>query len=335
MNDLATFHQDRLSGLGGSDIGAILGLNPWRTPWQVYQEKIGEAPPFAGNLQARFGLYAEEFVAREYCEQTGRQVQRFNSMLRHPTAPLIGHVDRLVIPEGAKRASHRQEIRTDLGLEAKTASAFATGRGSEWGESGTDQIPESYLVQIAAYQALTGCPRWDLAVIFGNQEFRIYHLTRDLELEALILDEASRFWTDHVLARVPPSPSSEAEARQRWPRHSDGRVLEADDALTVMLKHLADCKRRGKEVDDEEQALKDLILPLLADADSVRRGEMSLATYRANKDSQRTDWSKLALAVMSWADFDTDQTAEWLNKYTTTQPGARVLRLSKDLERLS
>ena len=278
MNDLTTFHAQRLTGLGGSDIGAILGLNPWRSPFQVYLEKVGEAAPFEGNLQTRFGTYAEEFVAQEYCHQTGQRVQRFTPMLRHPTAPLIGHVDRLVIPDGAKRASHRQEIRTDLGLEAKTASAFATGRGSDWGESGTDQCPEAYLIQAASYMALTGCPRWDVAVLFGNQEFRIYHLARDLELEAMILDEAARFWTDHVLARVPPDPTSEAEARQRWPRHSEGRVLEADDALLVMLQHLADTKRRGKELEDEEQGLKDLILPLLKDADSVRHGCLSLAT---------------------------------------------------------
>lgn len=327
-----TFEQERMTGLGGSDIGAILGLNPWRTPYQVFLEKIGEAAPFEGNLQTRFGTYAEEFVAREYCEQTGRQVQRFNPMLRHPTAPLIGHVDRLVVPEGAKRASYKSEIRTDLGMEAKTASAFATGRTSEWGESGSDQVPESYLVQCAVYMALTECPRWDLAVLFGNTEFRIYNLTRDMELEAMILDEAARFWTDHILPCVPPDPTSEAEARQRWPRHSDGKVLDADDALAVMFQHLADCKRRGKEVADEEQALKDLILPLLADADSVQRYGQPLATYRANKDSLKTDWAKLALALMAWADLDTDQMAEWRNKYTTTQPGARVLRLAKDIE---
>ena len=334
MNDCTAFHAERQTGLGGSDIGAILGLNPWRTPFQVYQEKIGEAAPFEGNLQTRFGSYAEEFVAREYCQATGRQVQRFNAMLRHPTAPLIGHVDRLVVPEGQKRASYKSEIRTDLGLEAKTASAFATGRDSDWGESGTDQVPEAYLTQTAVYMALTGCPQWDLAVMFGNQEFRIYRLRRDLELEAMILDEATRFWRDHVEARNPPTPSSEAEARQRWPRHSEGRIVEADQEIAALLCQLADCKRRGKEVADEEQGLKDRLLPLLADADSVRQGDLSLATYRANKDSQRTDWSKLAMAIMSWADFDTDQTAEWLNKYTTTQPGARVLRLAKDLERI-
>lgn len=331
---MTKFEQERMTGLGGSDIGAILGLNPWRTPWQVYQEKIGEAAPFDGNLQTRFGTHAEEFVAREYCQQTGRQVQRFNSMLRHPEVPLIGHVDRLVVPEGQKRASYKSEIRTELGLEAKTASAFATGRGSDWGESGSDQVPESYLVQCAVYMALTECPHWDLAVLFGNTEFRIYHLARDMELEAMILDEAARFWTDHVLPCVPPDPTSEAEARQRWPRQSDGKVLDADDALTVMFQHLADCKRRGKEVADEEQALKDLILPLLADADNVRRGEMSLATYRANKDSQKTDWKAVANAVMDSADVPLHERMSWLDQYTTTQPGARVLRLAKDLERM-
>ena len=332
MNDLATFHAGRLTGMGGSDMGAILGLDHWRTPFRVYQEKIGEAPPFEGNLQTRFGTYAEEFVAREYCHQTGRQVRRFNSMLRHPTAPLIGHIDRLVVPGGAKCASYRQEIRTDLGLEAKTASAFAIGRGSEWGDSDTDQCPEAYLLQAASYMALTGCPRWDVAVLFGNQEFRIYHLTRDLELEAMILDEAARFWTDHVLARVPPDPTSEAEARQRWPRHSEGRVLEADDALLVMLQHLADTKRRGKELAEEEQALKDIILPLLKDADSVRRGEMMLASYRANKDSQRTDWQRVASILMQ--DQPGERIAALVAEYTHTQPGARVLRLAKDLERI-
>lgn len=333
MNDLTTFHAQRLTGLGGSDIGAILGLNPWRSPFQVYLEKVGEAAPFEGNLQTRFGTYAEEFVAQEYCHQTGQRVQRFTPMLRHPTAPLIGHVDRLVVPDGAKRASYRQEIRTDLGLEAKTASAFATGRGSEWGESGTDQVPEAYLTQTACYMALTGCPKWDIAVLFGNQEFRVYHLQRDLELEAMILDEASRFWTDHVLARNPPTPSSEAEARQRWPRHSEGRILEADMETAALLCQLADCKRRGKEVADEEQSIKDRLIPLIADADTVRHGEMSLATYRANKDSQHTDWQKVANFLRPM--IDDGAFANIVAKYTTTKPGPRVLRMAKDIERLS
>lgn len=322
---MGNFHAERLTGLGGSDLGAILGLNPWRTPFQVYQEKTGQAEPFTGNLQTRFGSYAEEFVAREYCEQTGRQVQRFNAMLRRGN--IIGHVDRLVIPDGAKRASWRDQVRTDRGLEAKTANAFAAGRDSEWGESHTDQIPESYLVQVAAYQALTGCQYWDLAVLFGNQEFRIYHLTRDLELEAMILEAAEKFWRDHVLARIPPYPSDEAEARQRWRRHQPGKIQTVPADIEVAIKAYAAEKARLDECEKTCQRLRDAIIPALEDADIIQTDSgLQLATYRANKDSQRTDWK--ALVHHHWP----VPPADLVEQFTTTQPGARVLRLAKSLE---
>ena len=324
---MGNFHAERLTGLGGSDLGAILGLNPWRTPFQVYQEKTGQAEPFTGNLQTRFGSYAEEFVAREYCEQTGRQVQRFNAMLRRGN--IIGHVDRLVIPEGAKRASWRDQVRTDRGLEAKTANAFAAGRDSEWGESHTDQVPESYLVQVAAYQALTGCQYWDLAVLFGNQEFRIYHLTRDLELESLILEAADKFWRDHVLARIPPAPRDEAEARQRWQRHQHGKIQTVTPDLEVAIKAYAAEKARLAECEKTCQRLRDAIIPALEDADIIQTDSgLQLATYRANKDSQRTDWK--ALVHHHWP----VPPADLVEQFTTTQPGARVLRLAKSLESL-
>lgn len=325
------FHEDRLTGLGGSDIGAVLGLNPWKSPYQVYQEKIGAAEPFTGNLQTRFGSYAEEFVAREYTAMTGRAVQRFNAMLRHPTAPIIGHVDRLVIPEGAKRASWRDQVKTDRGLEAKTASAFATGRDSDWGEDGTDQVPESYLVQVAAYQALTGCEYWDLAVIFGNQEFRIYHLTRDLELEGLILEAAEKFWRDHVLARIPPAPRDEAEARQRWQRHQPGKIKTVSPDLEVAIKAYAAEKARLSECEKTCQRLRDAIIPALEDSDLIQTDSgLPLATYRANKDSQRTDWQRMSARLLKVHDQETQ--ASVMAEFTKTTPGARVLRLAKELE---
>ena len=87
-------------------------------------------------------------------------------------------LDRLVVPEGAKKASHIGQIRTDLGLEAKTASAFATGRAAPSGASlVATRCPSPILCSVPCYMALTGCSRWDLAVLFGNTEFRIYHLS--------------------------------------------------------------------------------------------------------------------------------------------------------------
>ncbi|MDY0364217.1 MAG: YqaJ viral recombinase family protein, partial [Bacilli bacterium] len=44
--DNAKWIEERRRGLGGSDIGAILGLSPWKSAFQVYQEKRGEVESF-------------------------------------------------------------------------------------------------------------------------------------------------------------------------------------------------------------------------------------------------------------------------------------------------
>lgn len=328
---ISDFHAERRTGLGGSDLGAILGLNPYRTPFQVWQEKTGRAEPFGGNLQTRFGTHAEQFVADEYTRTTGRQVQRFNTMLRHPTAPLIGHVDRLVIPDGAKRAAYRTEIRTDRLLECKTAHALAASRTEEWGEAGTDQIPPSYLAQCACYQLLTGCAHADLAVLFGNSDFRVYHITRDPELEALLIDEATRWWRDHIETDTPPDPSSEAEARQRWAAHQPGKVIELDTDAAALLREYAALKAREKVIGTEIQALRDRLIPALTDADAVTFGGATLATYRANKSSARIDWQAVAQSLFDEFDLEEDYRASTINSHTVITPGARVLRLTKEI----
>ncbi len=161
----------RRTGLGGSDVGAILGLSPFRTPVDAWLEKTGRAPDddlAERRRDLRFGIYVGQFVASEYERETGRQVQRFTAMLRHPTGPLLGNVDRLVIPEGSKVASQMGRIRARRGLECKTANTFTAFDSEAWGAAGTDQVPPHYLVQTATYLVLTGCDVWEPAVLFGN-----------------------------------------------------------------------------------------------------------------------------------------------------------------------
>lgn len=317
------FHAERLTGLGGSDLGAVLGLNPYRTQFQVWKEKTGRAEPFEGNLQTRFGTYAEQFVADEYCSITGRRVQRFNSMLRHSVAPLIGHIDRLVIPPGKQRASHRLEIRTDRGLECKTAHALAASRSDSWGESGSDQVPEHYLIQCASYMALTRCSCWDLAVLFGNSDFRVFHLERDQDLESTLIEEASRWWRDHVVADAPPNPSSEAEARQRWRLHRPNSTVELDDAGAQDLRALAKLKAQARELERQEQEIRDRLIPAFGDAETLTHLGFKLATYKTNRDSSQTDWHAVATEL--------NPDPALVARHTQTRAGARVLRFAKEI----
>lgn len=269
MNAREEWLVQRKAGLGGSDIGAILGLSKFKTPVDVWMDKTGRADGQDETLQMRFGTYAEDFVAHEYTAKTGRFVQRFTSMLHHPTAPILGNVDRLVIPDGQKRAAHQREIRTDLGLECKTASAFAVMDGSEWGDEGTDQIPASYLVQCATYMALTGCTYWDLAVLFGNQEVRIYNLKRDLDLEQEIIRRASEWWTNHVIADVAPAPVCLADVKALYPRVTE-KTVEADEALIAWAKVAEDAAKKAAEYQNTADAAKTHLLAAMGEASTLR-----------------------------------------------------------------
>ncbi|MBK8638610.1 MAG: YqaJ viral recombinase family protein [Chromatiaceae bacterium] len=330
MSTRAQFLAERLTCLGGSDIGVIVGVNRWKTPFQLWAEKTGRRVDDADSLPMRFGTHNEVFVASEYTKATGRRVERFNAMLRHPTAPIGGHIDRLVIPEGKSRAAVRGRIVTDRGLECKTASAYALGRDSEWGPDGSDQVPESYLLQTATYQALTGCPFWDLAALIGNAELRVYELRRDLELEEGVIEIASKWWRDHVVADVPPDPVTEAEARQRWQRHEAGRLLELDADGAALVSAFAAAKAKVTAAEAEVQGIKDRLIPLLADADGVTYQGAPLATYRANKASVLVDWRGLSSRLIE--DLDEETRAVWLQDFTETRPGPRVLRLARNLE---
>ena len=324
------FHAERLTGLGGSDMAVVLGLSKWKTPFQLWLEKTKRERDSSDSLQMRFGTYAEQFVASEYTAETGRQVQRYTPLLQHQTAPIIGHVDRLVIPEGQKRAAHQREIRTDRLLECKTASAYAVS-GDEWGDPGTDAVPSYYLVQVATYMALTGCQWADLAVLFGNQRFSVYTVERDLELEAMLIEEASRWWQDHVVADVPPDPQSEAEARQRWANHQPGKVAEIDSDTTCRLRQYAELKANLRDLEKAEKALRDQIIPALTDAEIIEHAGVRLGTFKANKPSRRTDWKTLAHDLMERIDLEPDERDHLIEHNTLLSSGARVLRLTKNI----
>lgn len=296
MNTREEFLLARRAGLGGSDIGAILGLNKFKTAVDVWQEKTGRVVDDRDTIQMRFGRYAEEFVAQEYTAMTGNKLQRFNTMLQHPTAPIIGNVDRLVIPAGAKVASHKSEIRTDLGWEGKTANAFAAFNADEWGEEGTDNVPPSYLVQCATYMALTGCHAWDLAVLFGNQEVRVYNLKRDTELELEIIARASEWWDRHVVADHAPEPTCDADINRLYPS-DNGSAVDADQKTLDLIASAQELKSQIAALESELEGDKKAgsigvigsLKAYMGEASRIVMGSDDLVTWKQDKPTMRFD----------------------------------------------
>ena len=288
------FTRERTKYLGGSDIGTILGFSKYRTALDVWLEKTGRAVNAVDNLPVRFGTFAEEFVASEYATQAGFALAHHESGIIHPQYPfIVGHIDRFVFEsfdvsselfhaDGSCAASHL--------LECKTASPF---NQSDWGELGTDEVPMSYLVQCLWYLAITNLERCDVAVLFGNSDFRIYEVYRDKELENLIIAKTAAFWDEYVQKDTPPPAQSEADYQQLFQKEVTGKAVEADPAVCELTAKLQLLNSEIKSKEMEVSQIKQTIMARIGEAELLTYQGQVLATWKSPKQSYRLDSKRL------------------------------------------
>lgn len=171
--------------IGGSDAAAVVGMNPFSSPYALWAEKTGRKPGFSGNLATEVGTYLEEFVAQRFSEVTGKKVRKCNYSFLNSQFPFaIANIDREIVGE-------------DAGLEIKTTDSLNLKKFKN------GEFPENYYCQCVHYLAVTGKKRWYLAVLIGNREFRRFVIERDeAEISALMGAEAE-LW-EHVKNDTPP-----------------------------------------------------------------------------------------------------------------------------------
>jgi len=208
-------HAERRSGLGGSDAAPALGLSPYKSALELFIEKREPRDASAVELaNFHWGKLLEPVIRQEYAQRTGRIVRMPAGTLRHQKhAFMLAHVDGVT-----------DDARV---FEAKTAR---TADG--WGKAGTDEVPHHYLLQVQHYLAVVGFAVADVAVLIGGNDFRIYEVPADAELQTMIIDGEFEFWS-HVQQNVPPPPDFDRtdtlELMRRIYTGTDGRTVVASE----------------------------------------------------------------------------------------------------------
>jgi len=288
-------HLNRPHGIGGSDVAALLGLSPYKSPVQLWAEKVGH-PGFehAQGIHLRLGQHLEPFVAAEYERATGLVAKVHPDPIFHAEHPFFfAHVDRLVQTDPACTNRVGGVTLADTVLECKTSGAFNKG---EWGEAHTDQVPTPYMLQCAWYMALTHCDRANVAVLIGNNDFRVYHLHRNSELESAIFDHAKRFWSECVVAGVPPAPKSALDASILYPFSRPGAQVDAGIDAADAVGRMRSCQREMKNLEAEMEKLRSCVMSAMGEAEELVSGGRVLATWRCTKPARRLDVQALRLA---------------------------------------
>ena len=243
--------RERKTYLGGTDIGAIIGANPYRTALDVYLDKTSEGIVESVSEPAYWGTTLESVIAEEYSKRTDFDVEVPAGLIRHKEHPFIAaNIDRW-----ANGGGHI--------LECKTAGFM---KAHEWGEVGTDQIPESYKYQVAYYAAITGVSRVDIAVLIGGQEFRIYQYLKDKEMEDKLIRAAVLFWNKYILTNTPPAPKTDADTAKLFPK-ANGLEVRADDTILQKIDMLQDLKAKESFVIKEMEHLQIEVKNYMQDAE--------------------------------------------------------------------
>lgn len=251
---------DRSSYIGGSDAGAVLGLNPYKSKYRLWSEKVGlvsdEVPD---NDAMRTGRDLEEYVASRFEEKTGKKVRRSNykySLKEYPF--IVAHVDRMVVGE-------------DAILECKTANSFQAKKYA------SGEFPNQYYAQCVHYMAVTGAKKCYLAVLCFPH-FYTFEIERDeKEVEALIREEVL-FWNLIQKQQPPELDGSEStvealiEAYPEAERGSDTFAMLTDFSKTKlndylrMKENIAQLNELCKSYENEiKEMLKTYELGLLGD----------------------------------------------------------------------
>ncbi|WP_018693552.1 YqaJ viral recombinase family nuclease [Algicola sagamiensis] len=246
FTDEELWHFERRKGIGGSDVGSILGLNPYKSAYQVWLEKTGRVSPedLSENQAVHFGNVLEDVVAKEYARRMSCKVQRRNKPYIYPEAPwLRANLDRMVV--GKRKV-----------LECKTAGAFST---SQWGVVGTDEVPHTYLLQVTHYMHVLGCLYADLAVLIGGNDFRVYSFTLNTELADYMDEKLEDFWFSNVIADVPPKPVTLDELNEFYTK-DNAQAVEANKSVIFAMEERDRAVRMKKEAEKiiktQDQAIK-------------------------------------------------------------------------------
>lgn len=265
------FHAIRLTGLGGSDAAPALGLSPWKTPLQLYLEKIGEGEPVEETDAMRFGTLLEPVVRDEYIRRTGRNVVYGQPLVRDFERPyMIANLDGYTVDDGP-RVVEFKTARTDHG----------------WGEPGSDDVPAAYLLQVTHYMIVACADIADIAVLVGGSDFRIYTVPRKPELCALVIEGERRFW-EAVQRRDPPAPSSLAEINLRW-RASQARSVDLPPNVAKACERLAELRAEMKTAEEEAGRCEALVKLELGDADTGLIDGVPAVSWKQAKPSKVFD----------------------------------------------
>lgn len=315
--------QLRRSGITGTDISAILGLNPYATPLSVYDSKDPDlrVEDWAENEDTDRGNFLEPGIRVWSQKKIGRTIHEGRTVVNSKNKLIIASPDGIV-PDA-------NSIAIEATFDAKAPGERVTG----WGEHGTDQVPPHVAAQVCWQMAALGVElAYVGALIHGR--LRVYEIPRDPGFEDMLIMRATQFWEEHVVAKKPPlalAPDLEW-LKRKFPQHR-AELIQANREQEELLAVYVAARRQRLAFEEVEDKYRAQLEQIIGDAAGIswRGGRID---WKSNKPRLVTDWKALVMEVKNYVALNASVNAPWAvamlkeldamaARYTQEQPGNR------------
>ena len=279
------WHAARRTGIGGSDIAAICGLNPYTSPLEIWLKKTGQTvPPREDSVLSEAALMGHELepvIASRFAAITGLDVRKNPGTLRMPDIPwALVNLDRTTEQGGLPGV-----------VELKSRSSYAL---NEW----LEETPVDVQIQVQWQLMVTGWSFGYTAALIGGQRTIIHRIERDEKLIDDLLAIGAEFWGWVETGTQPPLDSSAATGQLLDRLHANPTHKDVVADPSEVDKWLSIRRTAKEQIAAAEIALQDADNHLKAMAgdgtDVYARGELAY-TWRPRKG--QVSWKKAALEL--------------------------------------
>lgn len=266
----------RSKGIGGSEITAVMGLDPYATPYALWERKTGRVGDFGDNKFTKAGNYLEDAVGQMFADASGLDVYKpAQEHWQHPDFPhLLGTPDRFVAMKHG-----------DAVLEIKTTQKRITREDVLEG-----QMLRWYF-QVLWYMGITGKKTGFIAWLCSGVDFDYIQIDFNESIFADMVEAGDRFWREHVLADVPPPPITREDILKSIGKVLPDAIEGPEDALQYH-RQIKENSAKIKELEEANTELKTAVQLLMGDKSIMTWQGVPLFTWK-EAETTRVDTKAL------------------------------------------
>ena len=315
--------EERREGIGGTDVGAIMGANPYRSPIACWKDKLGQMPPVELNHAMEWGSLLEDVIGKKYCDNnnlsfssvencTGAPdyTEGFNGVMYKPTT--IRHRDYgwayahpdFYVWNGKERT----------GIEIKTISEGSYKK--YWAEG---DIPPWQYYQVLWYSMVTRINKWVVVgfaphLRLSKDPLLTHEINIDPDEQARVMKKVNYFW-ECVTNKVEPELDeyTEQDIRLLYPE-SNADIVSSSTYIDKIVKRLFTVRQQLKPLTEEEDKLKNEIKAYMKQAGRLIGEDGSeLATFKNSKSRVTVDYKNICEELRPLVDPQTYGKVEDIN----------------------